>query len=143
MIRIASRRSLPVLAAVVALTLAACSSGSSSTPLPSGGEPPSDCARVENGVIELSAANIEFSAPCMVANAGEAFTIRFTNEESAPHDVNVYPDSSKGETLMDGEVISTQGESLDYAVEALDEGEYYFDCSIHTQMSGTLYVVSG
>jgi plastocyanin len=78
----------------------------------------------------------------MVANAGEAFTIHFTNEDTQPHDVNVYPDSSKGETLMDGDVITTQGESMDYEVEAQDEGQYYFDCSIHTDMNGTLYVVS-
>ncbi|HET7520147.1 MAG TPA: cupredoxin domain-containing protein [Candidatus Limnocylindria bacterium] len=142
MIPIALRRTLPMLAATAVLTLAACSGGSSATPLPSGAEPPSDCAKVENGVINLSAADLEFSAPCMVANAGEAFTIHFTNEDTQPHDVNVYPDSSKGETLMDGDVITTQGESMDYEVEAQDEGQYYFDCSIHTDMNGTLYVVS-
>ena len=142
LIRTASRRSLPALAGVLALILAACSSPASVTPLPSGAEPPSDCARVESGVITLSAQDLEFSAPCMVANAGEAFTIHFTNNDSQPHDVNVYADSSKGETLIDGDVITEQGESLDDAVDAMEEGSYYFDCSIHPEMNGTLYVVA-
>ena len=71
MIRPASRRSLPALAGLLALILAACSSAASSTPLPSGAEPPSDCVRVESGVLELSAQDLEFSAPCMVAVTGE------------------------------------------------------------------------
>jgi plastocyanin len=142
LIRTASRRSLPAVAGLLALILAACSSAASVTPLPSGAEPPSDCVRVESGVITLSAQDLEFSAPCMVANAGEAFTIRFTNNDSQPHDVNVYPDSSKGETTMDGDIITNQGESLDYAVAALDAGQHYFDCSVHPEMNGTLYVVA-
>jgi plastocyanin len=141
LIRTASRRSLAALVGVLALILAACSSAASTTPLPSA-EPPSDCARVEGGVLELSAENLEFGAPCIVAVAGEAFTIHFTNNDTQPHDVNVYPDSSKGETLMDGDVITEQGESLDYAVDALEQGSYYFDCSIHPDMNGTLYVVA-
>lgn len=145
MIPIALRRALPMLTAAAVLTLAACSSGSSSTPGAStgGGQPPSDCAKVENGVINLSAADLEFSAPCMVANAGEAFTIHFTNEDTQPHNVAVFTDSSKGTKIMGGDIISTQGESMDYEVEAQDVGQYYFDCEVHPDMNGTLYIVSG
>jgi plastocyanin len=137
-----SRRSLPVLAGLLALTLAACSGAPTLTPLPSGAEPPSDCARVEGGVITLTADNLEYSAPCLVANAGEAFTINFTNLESQPHNVAIYQDSTKADAILEGDIISTEGESLDYAVEALDAGEYYFDCTVHpAEMVGTLYVV--
>jgi plastocyanin len=123
--------------------MTACSSGASSTPLPSGAEPPSDCAKVQSGVITLSAKNTKFSAPCMVANAGETFTIHFTNEDTMPHNVAVYTDSSKGTTIMKGEIISTQGDSMDYKVEAQDAGQYYFDCEVHpADMTGTLYVVA-
>lgn len=142
MISPVSRRSLPVLAGLLALTLAACSAAPTLTPLPSGAEPPSDCARVEGGVITLTADNLEFSAPCLVANAGEAFTINFTNLESQPHNVAIYTDSTKADSILEGEIISTEGESLDYAVEALDAGEYYFDCTVHpSDMFGTLYAV--
>ncbi len=112
------------------------------TPLPSGAEPPADCARVDaDGVITLSARDIQFSAPCMVANAGEAFTIRFTNEEAVPHDVTVYSDSSKGNEIMRGEIITGPDKSIDYDVEAQDAGEYYFNCTVHPAMDGALYVV--
>ena len=130
------------MAGLLALVLAACSSAASSTPLPSGAQPPSDCARVEGGVLEFSAQDLKFSAPCMVATAGEPFTIQFTNDDTQPHNVAIYPDSSKGDALMNGEVITTQGDSRDYAVEALDEGSYYFDCTVHPEMQGTLYVVA-
>jgi plastocyanin len=137
------RRALPAVVAVLALALVACSSAASVTPLPSGAEPPSDCARVADGVITFSAKNLKFSAPCLVANAGEAFTIHFTNEDSQPHDVAVYEDSTKARTIMDGDpIISTQGDSADYEVEALNTGQYYFDCTVHpADMNGTLYVV--
>jgi plastocyanin len=141
LIRTAPRRSLPALIGLLAVLLAACSSATSFTPLPSGAEPPADCARVDGGVITLEAADLEFSAPCMVANADEAFTIHFTNKDTEPHNVAIYSDSSKADQVMSGDIISTQGESLDYSVDALEAGEYYFDCSVHAQMNGTLYVV--
>ena len=101
-----------------------------------------DCVRVEDGVITISANNLEFSAPCMVANAGEAFTIHFVNEEAMPHDVAVYEDDSKTNEVMRGEPITGPQAETDYEVEALDAGEYYFDCTIHpADMNGTLFVV--
>jgi plastocyanin len=134
-----SRRRLPV-ATLLVVVLAACSSAASTTPLPSGAEPPADCVRVEDGVITISAADLEFSAPCMVANAGEGFTIRLTNDDSVPHNVAVYQDSSKANEIMRGEIIN-QGQSDDVEVEAQDAGQYYFDCQLHPDMNGTLYVV--
>ena len=142
LIRTAPRRTLPALTGLLAVVLAACSSAASITPLPSGAEPPANCPRVEDGVIDFSAQNLEFSAPCMVAVAGEAFTIHFTNNDTQPHNVAAYTDSGKANELFRGDVISTQGESLDYEVEAQDEGQYYFDCTIHPDMNGTLYVVA-
>jgi plastocyanin len=137
-----SRRAPALAAGLLVLVLGACSSTASSTPLASGAQPPSDCAKVENGVITLSAKDTKFSAPCLVANAGEAFTIHFTNDDTMPHNVAVYTDSGKGTSIMKGNIISTQGESMDYQVEAQDAGEYYFDCEVHpADMNGTLYVV--
>ncbi|HEX6474458.1 MAG TPA: cupredoxin domain-containing protein [Candidatus Limnocylindria bacterium] len=140
MIPTVSRRLLPA-ALLSALVLAACSTGPTTTPLPSGAEPPSDCARVENGVINIGARDLGFTQPCMVANAGEAFTIHFTNADAMPHNISIYEDSSKANEIMRGETQTGSGE-IDYDVDALDAGQYYFDCIIHpADMNGTLYVV--
>jgi plastocyanin len=129
---------------MLSVLLVACSSGVSTTPLPSGAEPPADCVRVDaDGVISLSAKDLKFSAPCMVANADEAFTIHFTNDENQPHDVAIYPDSSKGSVLAKSEIITGPDQSTHVEVGALAAGQYYFDCQVHTTMNGTLYVVAG
>ncbi|HET6381040.1 MAG TPA: cupredoxin domain-containing protein [candidate division Zixibacteria bacterium] len=127
----------------MSLLLAACSAAETSAPTGgTGGEPPADCVRVENGVIAISANNMEFDAPCMVANAGEAFTIEFTNMESVPHNVAVYTDSSTSEELGKTEIITGPDATAEVEVGPLDAGEYWFDCQVHpTQMNGTLYVV--
>jgi plastocyanin len=137
-------RSLALGAGLLIGLLSACSGSAAVTPLPSGAQPPADCARVENGVITLSAADTKFSAPCLVATAGQAFTIHFTNDDSMPHNVAVFTDSTKATKIMGGEIISTKGDSMDYAVPAQAAGQYYFDCEIHPEpMNGTLYVIGG
>ncbi|HEX6654751.1 MAG TPA: hypothetical protein VF153_00915, partial [Candidatus Limnocylindria bacterium] len=106
MIPTVSRRAAALAGALLLTVLAACSGGASTTPLPSGAEPPSDCAKAANGVITLSAKDLKFSAPCLVANAGEAFTIHFTNDDTQPHNVAVYTDSSKSTSIVKGDIIS-------------------------------------
>ena len=137
------RRSSVALPLAVLLLLAACSGGATQSPAAStGGDPLADCVRVEDGVITISAQNLEFSAPCMVANAGEGFTIPFENNEAIPHDVAVYREEAKTNEIMRGAPITGPQATTDYEVEALDAGEYYFDCTIHpADMNGTLYVV--
>ena len=130
---------------VIAMALAACSSGTGSaewTPLPSGAEPPASCARADaDGVIAISADQLAFSAPCMVAPAGTALVVRFTNDEAEPHNVAIYKDRSKETSITVGDTITGPDKTVDYPVEALAAGDYYFDCSVHpTMMRGTLYV---
>lgn len=134
----------PILASLtLTVVLAACSSSSPGwTPLPSGAEPPDACARPNaDGVIEISADDLKFSAPCMVARADEAFVIRFTNDEAAAHNVALHADRSKATTRLNGDVITGPDKAIDYAVEALPAGDYYFDCIVHpAEMNGSLYV---
>ncbi len=136
-------RPLPFLPALFVLTLAGCSAGSADwTPLPSGAEPPANCARADaDGVIEISADQLRFSAPCMVAPAGVAFVIRFTNNEPGVHNVAIYADRSRATTRMQGDTFSGPQVTMDYAVDALPVGDDYFDCVIHpAEMNGALYL---
>lgn len=136
-------RALLPTALLASLLLAACGGSAAVTPLPSGAPPPADCARVDaSGVISISAKDLQFSAPCMVAEADTPFVIRFTNEEAVPHDVAVYRDSSKSNEIMRGEIITGPNKDVDYQVQALAEGDYYFNCTVHPAMDGSLYVIA-
>ncbi|MDX6532703.1 MAG: hypothetical protein QOF68_447 [Gaiellales bacterium] len=126
------------LAIALFAVLAACS-----TPADSGGDG-SDTAgggtvAVVDGVVELSAANLEFDASVIQAPAGEAFTIRFTNNDSAPHNVTVYV-AEGGDRIGDAGATIGQGETAELAVGALEPGTYYFQCDIHPDMNGTIVV---
>ena len=125
------------------LALAACSQGAAEwTPLPSGAEPPASCARADaHGVIAISADQLRFSAPCMATPAGVAFVVRITNNESEPHNVAIYTDRSKETSVTVGDTITGPDKTVDYPVDALAAGDYYFECTIHpAAMNGALYV---
>lgn len=135
--RIALRRGT-VLSAVIALAafMAACS-----TPSESGddeGSTGGGTVAVTDGVVELSAADLEFDANVIQATAGEAFTITFTNNESQPHNVAIYTEEG-GDEIVKGNVIG-EGETDEVAVEALEAGEYFFVCDVHPEMTGTVVV---
>jgi plastocyanin len=132
-----------ILIALTSLAVAACSQGSAEwTPLPSGAEPPAACARADaDGVIALSADQLRFSAPCMAAAAGLAFVVRFTNNESEPHNVAIYTDRSKATSVTVGDTVTGPNKTVDYPVDGLAAGDYYFVCTIHpATMNGALYV---
>jgi plastocyanin len=125
------------------LALSACSASSPDwTPLPSGVEPPAVCARADSqGVIEISADQLKFSTPCMVAAAGQEFVVQLTNLESEPHNAAIYADRSKATSVMVGDTISGPNKTIDYPATTLTAGEYYFVCVVHPAvMNGALYV---
>ena len=93
---------------------------------------------VVDGVVELTAADLRFDATVIEAPAGEAFTISFTNNDSAPHNVAVYTEEG-GDEIATSDPIN-EGETLEVEVPALDAGEYFFVCDIHPDMNGTVVV---
>jgi plastocyanin len=113
------------------------------------GEPPvvqpgADCAQAVSGVVELAALGIAFDANCVEVPAGAPFTIAFGNEdEGVPHNVAIYPSADDlANPLFRGENV-TGVDSVEYQVDALDEGEYYFQCDVHPTMNGTWTVGEG
>jgi plastocyanin len=131
------------LSLVIALfvLLAACSTpaGSGSADATSGTGTGGATVAVTDGVVELTAADIAFDASVIEAPAGQAFTISFTNNDSAPHNVTVYV-AEGGDRIGDEGATIGQGETTELAVEALEPGTYYFQCDIHPDMNGTIVV---
>jgi len=125
---------------LLALSLAVAGCGTAS---PSQSDDPTAlCARVDaGGVVAIAAQNLEFDAPCIVAEADTAFTIRLTVNENLPHNVTVYVDDTRAEQIYRGEIFSGPNASMDYSIPALAAGEYWFDCFLHPpNMNGILYV---
>ena len=120
---------LPLLAVALAAVLAACGTAS-------GGDgadaPPADADYT------VTALDMAFDPGTLTVAGGEAFTIALVNEDAMPHNIAIYTDDSKSEKLFEGEVITD--DTIVYDIPALDAGEYFFDCSLHPNMTGTLVV---
>jgi plastocyanin len=102
----------------------------------------SECAQPdENDVITLKAEDVKFDFSCIAAPANRAFTIHFSSRDGTDHNVAIYESAAKATEYMRGEAISF-GEFIDYPVDALAAGENYFDCTIHPEMNGPLFVVA-
>ena len=117
---------------VVLTALAACVYGSR----PSGSV---ECHEPVDGVLTITAAELAFDTDCLVVPADRAFTIHLVNNDSEAHNVAIYPDSSKGTEVFAGEIVDG-GETADYDVGPLEAGTLYFDCQVHTGMSGSVVV---
>lgn len=125
--------------ALVAL-VAACSApaDSGSAGETSGDNTGGGTVAVVDGVVELSAADLVFDASVIQAPAGEAFTIRFTNDDTVPHNVAVDTQEG-GDEIVTGDIING-GETAEIAVPAQEAGEYFFVCDLHPEMNGTIVV---
>ncbi|MEK6191567.1 MAG: cupredoxin domain-containing protein [Chloroflexota bacterium] len=99
-----------------------------------------ECRESVNGVLTVTADSLAFDTGCLALPAGEAVTIRLVNAEGAePHVVAIYTDSSRSRQLFSGDIVDG-GESIDYQIDALEAGTYYFDCTIHPAMNGSVVV---
>lgn len=115
-------------AAAIALVslLAACGTAA-------GGDPGVDPSTAD---VSVTSVDMAFDASTVTAPAGTAFTLALVNEDSMPHNVAIFTDETKSKKLFEGELV-TDG-TIVYEIPALDAGEYFFECSLHPDMSGTL-----
>ena len=90
-------------------------------------------------MLTITADGLAFDTGCLALPAGEAVTIRLVNADAEPHNVAIYTDSSKSTQLFGGDILDG-GESIDYQIPALQAGMYYFECTVHPAMNGSVVV---
>lgn len=116
------------LAMVTVAMLAACGGATA-------GNPSTDPSTAD---VTVTTADMAFDSSTITAPADEAFTLALVNNDSMPHNVAIYTDSSKSEKLFEGDLV-TDG-SIVYDIPALAAGDYFFECALHPEMNGTLVV---
>ena len=81
---------------------------------------------------------VSFDTRTLIVPCCRDFELDFDNQDpGVPHDV-VISDSAAGQTVyFDGDII-TGPDTITYQVPALADGDYYFFCSIHPNMNGTV-----
>jgi plastocyanin len=118
------------LATIAIVALAACSPAS-------GGQ--TAAPSVDPDALTISAKDLAFSTSTLSAPADEPFQIAFDNQESAPHNVAIYRDSSASEKVFGSDPVSGPA-IVTYDVPPLAAGTYFFRCDLHPDMSGGLAV---
>ena len=116
--------------ATVALAAAACAPANAAP-----GSPAPTVAAEPNSPVVI-AKDLKFTTASVNAPAGKPFAMNFENQESAPHNVSIFTDSSASQRLFEGEIFSSG--SRVYQVPALAAGTYFFRCDVHPDMTGSI-----
>jgi plastocyanin len=92
------------------------------------------------GAITVTAANLEFDTSTIELPTEQPSTIHFVNDDvGVPHNIGIYEDDQVTAELFQGEQI-TGPDEIDYAIDPLAAGNYYFQCDVHPDMNGTVVV---
>lgn len=93
-------------------------------------------------VLDIIAENIAFDPTCLVAPAGEPFSITFENlDDGIPHNVSVLTEQNGDEIFREPPFPGV--ETVQYDLDPLDPGNYFFICDVHPNMTGTLAAIEG
>jgi len=96
----------------------------------------------EKPVVTLAAANIAFEPTSLTVPAGEAFTLRFHNEDAnTQHNVQIFDDPKFAGTPLFSGALVTGVRQTDYEVDPLEAGAYFFHCEVHPTMTGKMQAV--
>jgi plastocyanin len=102
-----------------------------------------ECGKDKTVALDISASGTAFDTSCLVAAAGNPFTITFANDDTPVHNIAIYTDSNATDSKFVGDPVQP-GQTAHYDVDALDAGSYFFRCDFHPlQMTGTFAVVKG
>jgi len=92
--------------------------------------------------VHIAANNLDFDVDELSVPADEAFVIAFDNQEAQPHNVAILEEQGSATALFRGEIV-TGPQQIDYEVEPIPAGEYYFLCDVHPNMNGTVIAAEG
>jgi len=106
---------------------AACSTAAAKPSAPSG--PLADGPTVV-------AKDMKFQTTSVEVKADAAFTLHVDNQDSAPHNVAIFTDTSAATAVSVGDIVTST--KADQAVPALKAGTYFFRCDVHHDMTGTI-----
>ena len=100
-----------------------------------------ECGADGEILLDLVAVGLAWDPTCLVAPAGEPFTISMDNQDAGTqHNVAISSDADFADFLFTGDLETGPG-VFEYEVDPLDEGSYPFRCDVHPTMLGTLAVV--
>lgn len=109
--------------------------------LPSSGGAEELTGPVPVGMPVVTASTVtQFDIDEIATFANEPFAIEFDNQQPAvPHNIAIYETSAQEVEFFIGEVFEGP-DSRTYEVGALSPGVYFYVCSVHPPMTGTLHV---
>jgi plastocyanin len=90
-------------------------------------------------VPEIAANNaVSFDRDTLIVPADRPFELVFANnDDGVPHNVEIAESSARQNKFLEGEIINGVA-TITYQVPALAPGDYYFLCSVHPNMNGTV-----
>jgi plastocyanin len=89
--------------------------------------------------LHLTSKSLKFDKEAMAAPANTEVSLTFSNQETVPHNVAIYADSSAKEKLFTTETFA--GPKVEsYSFVSPGTGRYYFRCDVHPTMDGYLFV---
>ncbi|MFM8944820.1 MAG: cupredoxin domain-containing protein [Actinomycetota bacterium] len=105
--------------------------------------PPTNCVDAVDGTVGVVAVGVAFTdGACIRVVADEPFTIAFDNQDPAAsvgqHNIAIFPSANDlANPLFRGELVSGPA-TVDYAVDALPAGQYFYHCDVHPTMTGSV-----
>jgi glucose/arabinose dehydrogenase len=91
--------------------------------------------------LTITAQGLAFDTSTLTVPANATVTLTFVNnDESIPHNVAVYTDSSAGTPIFIGQVITGPATTTYTFTAPATPGSYFFRCDIHPTMTGTFVV---
>jgi len=141
------RRTFTALALILALASVgtACSKAKDTgfPPLPTGSGSPSPSPQSTNPVtaVTLIGKNITWDLSALYFQANKKVTVTVDNQDQAPHNFAIFTDPNRqlGQ-IFKPKQDAQPGQKVDYQVQPLKAGTYYFECEIHPSMNGKVTV---